>query len=427
MAEYNSLLGLKIMDLLREHSDEKHPLTQQKIVELLRTEYGTKVDRKTISRNINPLVDYDDERHIGYKTAKRTVNGEESEIRTEFYYKSDYEEGEMQVLFDSILSNRHISMKYTKDLIEKISENNKWFKKKGLRNITFYDSDYKQEIPGLFLNTEKIMEAIENKRDILICEYEYDEKLNRVAGRERRVSPVRLFMYEQTYYLLAIRYRVNRDDNPVKGSDIEIFRVADIKVEVLEGTENNAKQLFEKTMPKMDFTNLQEIFPYMEFTGEKSEDMTFVIPKSRLGDVVARFGKRILVKEVPDSDWWDDLRHKGALVRVTLKTTRKAMLRFMNEHHTHLYLIEPWKLNNDIREGIRRDAFVDEVIKQALTDEEREEVQKNAPSASQLFDYEISRVDTLTSEEKEEMRRLVRKMFEGEPEMNKREYLRKKH
>ena len=145
MSINNSLLGLKIMDLLREFTDKDHGLTQKEIVKLLKIVYRTEVDRKTVGRNISILIDYDKGRYIGYKTATRMQNGEESEIRTELYYKSDYEEGEMQVLFDSILSNRHISMKYTKDLIEKISENNKWFKKKGLRDIAFYDTCYKQE------------------------------------------------------------------------------------------------------------------------------------------------------------------------------------------------------------------------------------------------------------------------------------------
>ena len=136
-------------------------MTQQDIVRFLKSDFGTEVDRKTVGRNIAVLVDYDDDRHIGYKTAKRVQNGEESDIRTAFYYKSDFEAGEMRVLIDSILSNRHISMKYTKDLIDKIFEKNEWLRKKGIRDIAFYDTYYKQNISKLFFNIEEILFAIE--------------------------------------------------------------------------------------------------------------------------------------------------------------------------------------------------------------------------------------------------------------------------
>lgn len=197
MAENNSLLGLKIMDVLRKHSDKDNPLTQQDIVRLLKSDFGTEVDRKTVGRNIAVLVDYDDDRHIGYKTSKRMQNGEESERRTAFYYKSDFEAGEMRVLIDSILSNRHISMKYTKDLIDKIVEKNEWLRKKGIRDIAFYDTYYKQNIPDLFLNTEEILFAIDEHHDLEITVGDYDVNLNLTGGRPTRVSPIQLCMYEQ--------------------------------------------------------------------------------------------------------------------------------------------------------------------------------------------------------------------------------------
>ena len=50
------MIILDILHILKKHSDKEHRLSQRGIQELLETEYGMKVDRKTISRNINTLV-----------------------------------------------------------------------------------------------------------------------------------------------------------------------------------------------------------------------------------------------------------------------------------------------------------------------------------------------------------------------------------
>ncbi len=263
MSYNNSLLGLKIMDVLRTHSSKEKPLTQHDIVKYLKVDYNTEVERKAVGRNINILVDYDNRRHIGYQLVKRMQGGEETDIRTNFYYKSDLEDGEMQMLIDSILSNRHISLKSTRYLINKISEKNPGLKKKGLRDIAFYDPRYKQDIPNFFPNTEKVMDAIENHKDIIVSIGEYDRNLKLVEGRTRRVSPIQLFMYEQTYYLFALKYAVGK--LKVDGKTIfrpEIIRVADLfSVSVLEKSDNTARQDLAKAQPGMNFTMFIEQFP----------------------------------------------------------------------------------------------------------------------------------------------------------------------
>lgn len=113
MSANNSLLGLKIMDVLREHSNRNHGLSQQEIVELLEDKYATEVDRKTVGRNLKLLLEYDNGRHIGYETVKRMQNGKENVIRTNFYYKSDFEIGEIE----KMNNENSIYDRYGKDYI----------------------------------------------------------------------------------------------------------------------------------------------------------------------------------------------------------------------------------------------------------------------------------------------------------------------
>lgn len=52
------MIILDILHILKKHSDKEHRLSQHNIQKLLASEYGMKVDRKTISRNITTLVQY---------------------------------------------------------------------------------------------------------------------------------------------------------------------------------------------------------------------------------------------------------------------------------------------------------------------------------------------------------------------------------
>lgn len=419
MSEHNSLLGLKIMDILREHTNINHGLSQQEIVELLEDEYETEVDRKTVGRNLKLLLEYDDERHIGYETLKRTQNGKENPIRTNFYYKSDFEIGEMQVVLDSILSNRHISMKHTKDLIERICGNHKEFKRQWIRSIAFYDTYYKRDIQDLFLNLEKILDAIEDKKDISICVCEYDESLKPVEGLKLRVSPVQLFMYEQAYYLLAIRDTTFPNHDSGLARKIEIFRVEDLKVGDMFDGKNKAKEEFGKLSPGTDFATLLEKFPYMEMTGSKKiETMTFVIPKCYLKDVVARFANNIRFKEIPNSKsvnnsiFWRD-----ALVKVSVKTTRPAMERFMQEHRDHLYMLDPISMNWEYYIEKRRQDFEKAVKEHVFTGEDQKRLRESVQSDWYLFKQRVDSSEDLTVEEKHQMNQMLRKMLD--PKWNK--------
>lgn len=431
MAENNSLLGLKIMDVLRKHSDKDNPLTQQDIVRLLKSDFGTEVDRKTVGRNIAVLVDYDDDCHIGYKTSKRVQNGEESETRTAFYYKSDFEAGEMRVLIDSILSNRHISMKYTKDLIDKIVEKNEWLRKKGIRDIAFYDTYYKQNISNLFYNIEEILFAIDEHHDLEITVGDYDVNLNLTEGRPTRVSPIQLCMYEQIYYLIAVPdYNIKTSRKIGIKPTAFVYPVADItQVKVLKHTDNTSIEEINEIRRETDFSNLIEGAHYME-RGAISRDkrsITFVIPIVFLKDVVRRFETNILVTEIPGTSWskYPMSSIKYPLVKVVVKnTTSDAMKRFMNEHRTHIYVLNPESLNYNYFDETERRAFA-ETVKAIIPQSERSGGTPFKHGGELLARIKEVEASGLPDDEKKQLKVLLKKMFHSGIKM--KEYLEKEH
>ena len=52
------MIILDILDILRKHTDEDHRLSQHQIQNLMESEYGMKVDRKTVRRNLSKLMEY---------------------------------------------------------------------------------------------------------------------------------------------------------------------------------------------------------------------------------------------------------------------------------------------------------------------------------------------------------------------------------
>lgn len=83
---------VSILNILKQYTDENHRLSQKEIAEILEREYGMRVDRKAIKRNLSSLIDagYDIEcsqttRMIKNKDGSLT----ESTILSDFYLERD--------------------------------------------------------------------------------------------------------------------------------------------------------------------------------------------------------------------------------------------------------------------------------------------------------------------------------------------------
>ena len=55
--ESKSNLLLILLDILQKYSDEEHTLSQRRILDILKENYQIKVDRKTVGRNLQNLID----------------------------------------------------------------------------------------------------------------------------------------------------------------------------------------------------------------------------------------------------------------------------------------------------------------------------------------------------------------------------------
>lgn len=94
------------MQILQRKSDCAYPLTQEDIANYLNRDYGIEIERKAIARNLSLL------KEAGYDI-ESTRNGS-------YLASREFEDSELRLLIDGVLSSRYINAKHSKDLIEKL-------------------------------------------------------------------------------------------------------------------------------------------------------------------------------------------------------------------------------------------------------------------------------------------------------------------
>lgn len=283
--EAKKLLIIRIMQILERYSDVNHPLTQEEIIKKLYDDFGIEAERKAIGRNVQLLQDMF-EREAMNKAATAIVI--ESDKRKGTYIdKRLFEDSELRLLIDGVLASKHISEKYSKDLIEKLSSlSNKYFKSHVKHVYSVKDWD-KTENKALFWNIEIIDEAIENGKQITFDYNKYgaDKKLHKTSSHI--ASPYQLIWHNQHYYLVFLReewkrirhFRLDRITN------IQITDKAITPLRSLEGYVNG-----------LDYKKYASSLPYM-FTDDV-ERITFICDGKVIDQVIDWFGKDITVTDM---------------------------------------------------------------------------------------------------------------------------------
>ena len=86
--ETKKLALIRIWQILKEHSDYNHPLTQYDIAKRLENDYGIIIERKAISRNISLLKE-------------AGIEIESSRAGNYLVYR-DFEDPELRLLIDGV-------------------------------------------------------------------------------------------------------------------------------------------------------------------------------------------------------------------------------------------------------------------------------------------------------------------------------------
>ena len=214
---------------------------------------------------------------------------------------------EIRVLIDAVLNSRHISEKYSKDLIGKLAKLAGPEFNAALKHVRTTQKDYKTNNKQLFLNIETIDRAIEMK-----CQISYDfhyykyswfqEKLRYPCHTYTSVSPYELILHNQRYYMKAFRNGNMTFD----------------KLDQITNAYQNA-----------DFQMLLTLTPFMLF--KKHERIELLMQSDMIGELIDWFGSDCTILKADEMDE----------IKVNIVAEPRAMMQWALLHCRDVEILSP--------------------------------------------------------------------------------------
>lgn len=323
------MIILDILHILKKHSDKEHRLSQHDIQKLLVSEYGMKVDRKTISRNIITLV------QCNYPIEYGNI-GDET-ILTNIYCDHKFLNGELRLLIDNILLMDGLSKKDRISLICRIEGlSSKYFHSE----ISKIDMDIYGTIENkqIILTLEEIGSAIAEGTQVTFyysdCGIDGEPKIRRDSnGKEKQytVNPYQIISKNGHSYLIC---------NLPEYHDLTHFRIDRIRdcrktdmpsrsLRMLKGFETGIRlSEYIKSHPNL-------------WSGTPTH-ITFQCKQYMMNDVADSFGTDIHIEELPDD-----------MMKVHVYASESSMLHWAVQFADAVEVLSPASLRKQIAEALR--------------------------------------------------------------------------
>lgn len=324
------LVTINILDILKKYSDENHRLTQQRIAELLKSEYLMEVERKTIKRNLMNLLEIDDK--ICYtEDVRKGKDGEDVTVYSDWYYQHNFDNSEIRLLIDSLLFSKHIPHSQCKQLIQKLY---------GLSNV-YFDSRIKHirslpenqpENKELFYTIDILDEAIAKNKQVLFTYNSYgtDKKLHPRKAEKYSVNPYQMAATNGRYYLIC---------NVDKYDDIAHFRID--MITNIELTEKSRKPLKKVKGAENGLVLPKHMAEHIYMFSGESVRVEMRAEKYIVSELIDWFGKDIEFKD-ESSDY----------VTAVVMSNETAIRKWAVQYALHVQITSPPELVNNIKQDI---------------------------------------------------------------------------
>lgn len=204
---------LKLVELLRQETDESHPLSTSQICNRLGI-MGISCERRTVSKDITLLNEQ------GYEVMQCRLGKENG------YYIEDrsFSVPELKILIDAVQAANFITDKKSKELINKISALGGSHQAEIIKNNLVCFNTHKHSNETVYYSVGYLEDAIRQQSKVLFRYFDFDEngeKTYRRDGHRYVVEPVALIYHEDNYYMMAYsekhdstaNYRIDRMDS----------------------------------------------------------------------------------------------------------------------------------------------------------------------------------------------------------------------
>lgn len=336
-----------MLDVLRRYTDDDHKLSITEIVNLLKRDHGLDIERKSVRRNLEMLVDCG--YPVCYEERCRTTTsvdpetGEQvardSTMWVDIYLERDFTDSELRLLIDSLLFSRHIPNRQCRDLVGKLENLSGVYFHSRVKHILTMPETQAQS-PQLFSTIDILDEAIDKKRQVAFhyCKYGTDKKFHpqtRADGsvREYIINPYQMAAKEGKYYLICnfdgkpniTNYRVDRI------TDIRLLDSPCVPYSKIEGADGESLNLG-------DYIT-EHIYMY---SGE-NERVDFRVKSTMISDVIDMFGTGVHFYDETDGE-----------VSVWTKVNVRAMRQFALSFAPDVIILSPQSLVDEVTRDMSR-------------------------------------------------------------------------
>ena len=231
---------LKLLELLRQETDEQHPLSTSQLCRKLGA-MGISCERRTLTKDIAVL------HALGYEVMWNWVGKEKG------YYIEDrsFSVPELKILIDAVQAASFVTEKKTAELIDKIAALGGSHKADILKSNMVCFNTRKHSNESIYYNVGFLEDAIQQQKKVIFYYYDLNENGEKVYRREHHhyvVEPIALVFNDDNYYLMVYsakhdstaNYRVDRMDH------VEIVdeAISEKALTLREGIDSYTEQAF---------------------------------------------------------------------------------------------------------------------------------------------------------------------------------------
>lgn len=289
MDNINQKMKLHYLEnLLKDYTDENHPLTSSEIIEMLEKD-GVKTERKTLYKDIALL------REFGLDIIQ------EKKGRNVYYFvgQRDFELPELKLLVDLVQASKFITKKKSQVLIKKLETFTSKYEASELQRQLYVTDNAKTENEKIYYNVDMIHSAINSNRSVQYQYFQWNVEKKRELrhnGKIYKVSPWALLWDHEKYYLIGY------DEDTEEIRHYRVDKIINLKLgeEARKGSEEFKKYNISSYTKKT----------FGMFEG-KEEMVTLRADNSLSGVIIDRFGKDIDIKRVSESQF--DVKVRVAL------------------------------------------------------------------------------------------------------------------
>ena len=274
---YRKVKLIKLLELLRQHTDEQHPLTTNQICARME-EMGIPCDRRIVTQDVIALNE------LGYEIMVTTVGHEKA------YFVEDrsFSVPELKILIDAVHASSFITEKKSQELIEKIAALAGSHRAEVLKRNMVCFNNRKHSNEKILYAVDTVEEAILTQKKVIFLYFDLDETGQRVyrrGGHHYVVEPIALVFNEDNYYMMCYSSRHDSTSN--------------YRVDRMDGVRIIDEPCCEKAVALRDEVAAYTEQAFKMFSGQL-EDVVLEFDRKLIGVVYDKFGEG--VKMIPSGE-----------------------------------------------------------------------------------------------------------------------------